>query len=98
MIVSAAVKIVTHDGQEHIIPCHRHGDVFRICAMFNIERNRVMDVQGFIARYPINDDPFNYHEQFMTRSQAMNHALMCGQVKEEDVSDHPNELYSEDLW
>lgn len=100
MIISAAVKIVTLDGEEKIIPCHRHGDCYKILAMFNIQRDKTQDVQGFIKWIPDPDDPFfTGNEIFVDRIEAFKHAQECGQLKDPlAANDTIKELYSEDLW
>lgn len=96
MVVKAAVKITTLDGREHIIPCHRHGDAFRIIKEFNIQRDRAKDVQGFICTFScMLEGKEKVIERFMTRNQAYIHAFINGQI-EKHKDDY--ELFSEDLW
>ena len=97
MIVSAAVKITTLDGMEHIIPCHRHSDAFKIIKEFGIHRIKHKDVQGFMAVYiTYNQDGDRMSEtKFLNRNEAYIHAFLTGQVKEHKIG---YELFSEDLW
>lgn len=95
MIVSAAVRITTLDGEVKTIPVHRHGDAFAIMAMFDIKRDKSKDVDGFLARYIDPEDEFCYVDVFMTRDVALKRAFECGQIYK-SMSD--TELYSEDLW
>lgn len=95
MIISAAVKITTLDGKEHIIPVHRHGDAYQILHEFGIDYVRGKDVQGFIKYTVDPDDPFNGTEEFLTRVEAFKHAQECGQISKEEPL---RELYTEDLW
>lgn len=97
MITKAAVKITTLDGEEKVIPCHRHCDAFEICKTFNIQRDRSKDVQGFIKYVSNTDSPdFTGKEEFIDRVQAYIHAVRCGQIKAD--CEFARELYSEDLW
>lgn len=95
MIVSAAVRITTLDGEVKTIPVHRHGDAYAIMAMFDIKRDKTKDVQGFLMRLWDPEDEFNYRDFFLTREEALEHAFACGQI---DKSTSDTELYSEDLW
>ena len=100
MITSAAVKFTLTNGEEVIVPCHRHGDAFEILKMFHIDRVRWKDVQGFIKCVTDPNDPFDTsHETFVDRVEAYKHAVECGQVKHPMAEyDAAHELYSEDLW
>lgn len=101
MITSAAVKITLLNGEEKIIPCHRHGDCYEILAMFGIQRDKTKDVQGFIKWIPDKDDPFySGNEEFVNRIDAYKHAIECGQLFDpfNEQGREIRELYSEDLW
>lgn len=96
MIISAAVKVTTLDGKEHIIPVHRHGDAYQILHEFDIERIRPLDKDGFIKWVPDPDDPFyTENETFVDRIEGFKHAQECGQISKEEPI---RPLYSEDLW
>lgn len=64
---------------------YRHHDVIRMIAKENGVGIAGPDVQGFL----------DHTGRFLTRKQAMNHALACGQVTGRQRME---ELYSEDLW
>lgn len=98
MITHACVKFYTKPylsttgsdiGQKiskcYTIPCHRHGDAFRIIEQFlapdGIDKTKTE--QGFLT----------HDGTFLTRIQARLHAIECGQIDESI-----RVLYSEDLW
>ena len=95
MIISAAVKIITKDGKEHIIPVHRHSDAYQILHEFGIDYVRGKDVQGFIKYTIDQDDEFNGTEEFVTRVEAFKHAQTCGQI---NPNEPLREAYSEDFY
>ena len=101
MITSAAVKITLLNGEEKIIPCHRHGEAYYILHTFNIERDKTKDKEGFIKWVPDDDDPlYSGHAEFVDRIEAFKHAEECCQFICEPLAanDVIKELYSEDLW
>ena len=99
MITHACVKFYTKEvisavsgepkSKCYTIPCHRHGDAFRIIAQFldPDEIDKTKTEQGFLT----------HNGAFLNRNNAAFHALMCGQIKVAD-DDKKLELYSEDLW
>lgn len=93
MVCRAAVKIIDlrQNGKEVTIPCHRHCDAFQILHDFGYKREDYKEVaQGFLDE----------HDNFMTRLEAMDHAIKTGQIDLHycHVSPIGKELYSEDLW
>lgn len=97
MIISAAVKILLKkENREVIIPCHRHGDAYKILKDLDFQPSDFETVkQGFIAYEVDPDDPFNGAETFLDRKEAFIHAKMNHQIS---TSMSDNELYSEDLY
>lgn len=71
------------------IPCHRHADAFYIISQFldagEIDKEKTE--QGFLT----------HDGTFLNRYDAMDEAIKCGQMMEEDKM-RCAELYSEDLW
>ena len=88
MIASAAVKI--YDKRQNVIitiPCHRHADAFFVLKSFGYRR--------FIDYNEIAQGFLDEEDNFLTRVEAKQTALVCGQlIHETDFA----ELYSEDLW
>ena len=97
MIISAAVKILLKkENREIIIPCHRHGDAYRILKDLGFHPSDFETVkQGFIAYVVDPDDPFNGIETFLDRKEALAHAKRSHQIS---TSISEDELYSDDLW
>ena len=97
MIISAAVKILLKkENREVIIPCHRHGDAYKILKDLGFQPSDFETVkQGFIAYVVDPDDPFNGTENFLDRKEALAHAKMNRQIL---TSMNDEELYSEDLY
>lgn len=97
MIISAAVKILLKkENREVIIPCHRHGDAYKILKDLGFHPSDFETVkQGFIAYEVDPDDQFNGTETFLDRKEALVHAKMSRQIL---TSMSDDELYSEDLW
>lgn len=98
MIICAAIKIQV-EGLDHptIIPCHRHGDGFKILKDLGFKpRVEYKEIeQGFIT----------HQGEFLDRKQAFNHAFINGQLSQtalwyikDHSNDEPYELYSEDLY
>lgn len=95
MLICAALLIQV-EGLDHttIVPCHRHGDGFKILADLGYAPKTKYKVveQGFI----------NHNGEFLDRIEALNHAMKCGQLSESTLwykDDHDDkELYSEDLY
>ena len=92
MIASACVIIYTKEeyGDRAItIPCHRHADAFYIISQLldHDEIDKPRTEQGF----------FTHDGTFLNRYDAMDEAIKCGQMTEEDKM-RCVELYSEDLW
>ena len=97
MIISAAVKILLKkENREVIIPCHRHGDAYKILKDLGFQPSDFETVkQGFIAYEVDLDDPFNGTETFLDRKEALAHAKRNRQIL---TSMSDDELYSEDLY
>ena len=95
MIICAAVKIQV-EGLDHetIIPCRRHGDVYKILKDLGYApRTQYKEVeQGFLTNTGA----------FFNREKALGHALQCGQLSDSTRkykdSGNDTELYSEDLY
>ena len=95
MIICAAIKIQV-EGLDHetIIPCHRHGDGFKLLKdLWYIPREGYKEIaQGFIT----------HSGEFLDRKQALLHALSCGQLSQThkwyQADNKIDELYSEDLY
>ena len=94
MIICAAIKIQI-EGLDHttVVPCHRHGDGFKLIRDFGIPRQKFKEIaQGFLT----------HKGDFLDRKTALIHADVCGQLSathryyQED--NNINELYSEDLY
>lgn len=97
MIISAAVKILLKkENREVTIPCHRHGDAYRILKDLGFHPSDFETVkQGFIAYVVDPDGPFNGIETFLDRKEALAHAKKNRQIL---TSMSDDELYSEDLY
>lgn len=97
MIISAAVKILLKkENREVVIPCHRHGDAYKILKDLGFQPSDFKTIkQGFIAYEVEPDDPFNGIETFLDRKEALAHAKKNRQIL---TSMSDDELYSEDLW
>ena len=97
MITAAAVKILLKkENREVVIPCHRHGDAYKILKDLGFQLSDFETIkQGFIAYEVDIDDPFNGIETFLDRKEALIHAKMNYQIS---TSMSDDELYSEDLW
>ena len=97
MITSAAVKILLKkENREVVIPCHRHGDAYKILKDLGFQPSDFETIkQGFIAYEVDPDDPFNGIETFLDRKEALVHAKRNRQIL---TSMSDDELYSEDLW
>lgn len=96
MIVSAAVKFILNDycRTEICIPVHRHKDGMLICErLLGYKPSKENYIEGFLT-----DD-----DEFLNRSDALDHAYYCGQLNH--LGDEDKEsilisgvLMSEDLW
>ena len=97
MIISAAVKILLKkENREVTIPCHRHGDAYRILKDLGFHPSDFETVkQGFIAYVVDPDNRINWIETFLDRKEALAHAKMNQQIL---TSMSDDELYSDDLW
>ena len=97
MIISAAVKILLKkENREVIIPCHRHGDAYRILKDLGFHPSDFETVkQGFIAYVVDPNNRINWIETFLDRKEALAHAKRVHQIST-SISD--DELYSEDLY
>ena len=99
MITHACVKFYTKPqsydtgvvpSKCYTIPCHRHGDAFRIIAQFldPDEIDKTKTEQGFLT----------HDGTFLNRYSAYLHAAECGQMPVAPTLCSYPELYSEDLW
>ena len=103
MITHACVKFYTKEYYKtpwdesslvpskcYTIPCHRHGDAFRIIAQFldADEIDNTKTEQGFLT----------HDGTFLNRYSAYLHAAECGQMPVLPTLCLYPELYSEDLW
>ena len=97
MIISAAVKILLKkENREVIIPCHRHGDAYRILKDLGFHPSDFETVkQGFIAYVVDPNNRINWIETFLDRKEALAHAKRVHQIS---TSISEDELYSEDLY
>ena len=97
MIISAAVKILLKkENREVVIPCHRHGDAYKILKDLGFQPSDFKTIkQGFIAYEVDPDDSFNGTETFLDRKEALTHAKRVHQIS---TSISEDELYSEDLY
>lgn len=95
MIICAAL-LVQVEGLKHttIVPCRRHGDGFQILQDLGYAPK---------TKYKVVEQGFITHKgEFLNRSEALSHALECGQLSASTrwyQEDHNHEeLYSEDLY
>ena len=97
MIISAAVKILLKkENREVIIPCHRHGDAYKILKDLGFHPSDFETVkQGFIAYVIDPDNRINWIETFLDRKEALAHAKRVHQIS---TSISEDELYSDDLY
>ena len=97
MIISAAVKILLkNENREVIIPCHRHGDAYKILKDLGFHPSDFETVkQGFIAYIVDPNNRINWIETFLDRKEALAHAKRIHQIS---TSISEDELYSEDLY
>ena len=97
MIISAAVKILLKkENREVIIPCHRHGDAYKILKDLGFHPSDFEIIkQGFIAYVVDPDNRINWIETFLDRKEALAHAKRSHQIS---TSISEDELCSEDLY
>lgn len=91
MIICAAVKIQV-EGLDHttIVPCIRHGDVFRILEDLSYAPK---------TKYKILEQGFLNHKGiFYNRREAMHYVRNIGQISATTCQYCGNELFSEDLY
>ena len=97
MIICAALKVINPNApigfDETVVPCLRHGDGFSMLRSLYPEKLLHRGaVQGFI----------DHNGNFLTREEAYEHALLCGQLSAElrNIKSvrGDKELYSEDLY
>lgn len=98
MITSAAVIFKLKGGRQITMPVHRHGDAYQIMRDLGFQPEDYATMsQGFIVSQQDPEDSFNFTYEYLNRREARLHAILCGQVVEENlISD--DELYSEDLY
>ena len=92
MILCAAVKFhFDATDMDVVVPCRRHGYAFQMLAAIGFEPKKGYKelAQGFITTTG----------QFLTREQAYEHAMSCGQLSA-TARDSINNgvLFSEDLY
>ena len=97
MIISAAVKILLKkENREVTMPCHRHGDAYKILKDLGFQPSDFETVkQGFIAYVVDPDKRINWIETFLDRKEALTYAKKNRQIL---TSMSDDELYSEDLY
>ena len=94
MIISSAIKIkLKETGEKIIIHCHRHHYGYFMLKQLGFQPGDYERVSsGFI----------DHKGTYMTREQAYEHALECGQIsatiREQKEKSNCKELFSEDLW
>ena len=94
MIISSAIKIKLKNSSENIIiHCYRHHYGYFMLKQLGFKPEDYERVSsGFI----------DHKGTYMTREQAYQHALDCGQisatVRELKTKNKCKELFSEDLW
>lgn len=95
MIISAAVKIKHENGinGELVIMCRRHHEAYKVLhTLCPGDMLHVGAQEGFI----------NHRGEFLNRTDALQHALECGQLSAMDrhrkAQNGETKLYSEDLY
>ena len=94
MVTACGIKIRLKETQEKvIIHCHRHHYGYYTLKMLGLKPDQYERVsEGFI----------DHKGTYMTREQAYEHALECGQIsatmREQKQNSKCKELFSEDLW
>lgn len=92
MIICAAISIsFIQNGRElnAIIPGHRHSNCWELMATLGVPAAR-QEAEGFL----------NHKGDFLDRSDAYVHALMCGQLSDTTITAKGRDciLFSEDLY
>ena len=97
MIISAAVKILLKkENREVTIPCHRHGDAYKILKDLGFHPSDFETVKhGFIAYGAGPNNRSAGIETLLDRKEALAHAKRVHQIT---TSISEDELYSEDLY
>lgn len=96
MIICAAVKIhMIKEDKDVIIHCMRHHYAFEIL--------RDLGISIHDYEHTATEDGFiNHKGEFLTRREAYDHAVECGQLcaqMRHDIQENGHlELFSEDLW
>ncbi len=98
MILASAIKYkIEATGKEVVLCGARHGNIFAQLEALGFEPNKEYKeiAQGFI----------DHKNNFLTRSEAYEHAKMCGQIcakiiyeREEGHNPFGKNMISEDLW
>ena len=97
MILVAAIKFHIEKSWEDVVLCGaRHGDIFKQVKQLGVWSKKGYNEieQGFI----------DHKNNFLTKSEAYDHAKMCGQLCEKIIYEREvkglfcKELISEDLW
>lgn len=94
MIICAAISVsFTKEGREvkAVIPGYRHANCWELMATLGVPSDR-QEIEGFL----------NHKGEFLDRSDAYDHALMCGQLSDTTLTSKQERreriLYSEDLY
>lgn len=90
MILAAAIKFHIDKTDEDVVLCGcRHADIFDQLKRlgFHPKEGYQEIAQGFITN----------RGEFLTRSEALDHAKECGQVPDKP-NIYDDRLFSEDLW
>ena len=97
MIICAALKVTDYEVpasfQETVVPCWRHCNGYSILNRLCPEK---MLYNGAIEGF------MDHNGKFLTREEAYDHALKCGQIPAElrqiKAQRNENMLFSEDLY
>ena len=100
MIICAAIKVTTNElyrkapiKADNLVICGlRHSDCFKTIKQLGPRWSTCDKIQGFI----------NHKGDFLTREEALKHALDCGQISatNRNIINNKNldQLFSEDLY
>lgn len=95
MILAAAIKYhITATGRDVVLCGARHGNIFE-----------QLEQLGFGPRFgyeELEQGFIDHRGVFLTRAEAYDHAVMCGQIPEKIIYEREKsgskQLISEDLW
>lgn len=96
MILAAAIKFHIDTTDSDVVLCgYRHGNIFEQLKLLGFEAHKGYKEieQGFI----------DHNGKFLNRKEALQHAIVCGQLCEKIANAKTNgkdfpQLISEDLW